>query len=539
MNIKFILKILYNKFKMTISSIACVINHKGNFAIGHANNLLCKIKEDIKFFSHITQSKNYVEEKFTFDQNIVLMGRKTWFSIPNKNRPLKNRINIVLTNDENLLTLSKYDLKIFNLQNSKSKFIKTLSLKLFPKISFNNSVIFMNLKTFESFYKLYNLNVFVIGGSEIYKLFSEHHFLKPEYYYLTEVTNYKFSTDIDQNEIIYMEPIDESYKLINHSLKGKCSNSNMEYRFLTYQRFDNFKTDEHNYLNLCSKIIDEGKERIDRTGVGTKSLFAQQISFDISDTIPLFTTKRMAWKHCIEELLWFLRGDTDVKILQKKGIKIWDGNTSRKFLDDNGLSHYDEGILGPGYGWQWRFFNANYSQNFADTYNIDNNKIGGVDQIQNAINELKNNPFSRRIIVSAWNPSQLSQMALPPCHMLFQFYVEEINEEKYLNCHLFQRSQDEFLGCPFNVFSYSVLVYIIALKCNMKPGKLVCSVTDAHIYLNHNVAVNQQLERNPRPFPKLILNQSVRTKDFKDITIDDFDLIGYFPYMSIKAQMAV
>jgi thymidylate synthase len=335
-----------------------------------------------------------------------------------------------------------------------------------------------------------------------------------------------------------MEPIDETYKLIEYS-DTKTSSNDYKYRFLTYKKESNFKTNEHNYLNLCNKIIKYGNKRDDRTGVGTIGLFGEQLTFDISDTIPLFTTKRMAWKHCIEELLWFLRGDTDVKLLQKKGVKIWDGNTSREFLDKHGLYHYNEGILGPGYSWQWRFFNAKYSQTFSDTSLINTRIIGGVDQIDEVIKLLKSNPYSRRILVSAWNPSQLSQMALPPCHFAFQFYVEERDNEKYLNCHLFQRSQDEFLGCPFNIFSYSVLTYIIALKCDMKPGKLVCSITDAHIYMNHLDAVKEQLKRNPRPFPKLVLNKEIKNKDFKYINITDFDLIGYFPYMSIKAPMAV
>jgi len=528
---------------MTINSIACITPYKGKFAIGYANNLLCKLSEDIKFFADITTQTCSINSNLSdntnsnFDQNVVVMGRKTWFSIPNKNRPLKNRINIVLTNDKNLINLTKKDLKIFNLQNNKSTMIKNISKKIFKHVSFNDSVLFMNFKTFEEFYELYKFNVFIIGGGEIYKLFAKHSFLKPEYYYLTEIYNYKFENKI-LDEIIYMDPIDESYKLISYSNK-KRSKNDIEYRFLTYKKHDNFKTDENNYLNLCSKILNEGKERIDRTGVGTLSLFGEHMSFDLSESIPLFTTKRMAWKHCIEELLWFLRGDTDVKILQKKGIKIWDGNTSREFLDSHNLSHYNEGILGPGYSWQWRFFNAKYSQTLSDTSNVDIKKIGGVDQIQNVINQLKNNPFSRRIIVSAWNPSQLSEMALPPCHFAFQFYVHENDNKKYLNCHLFQRSQDEFLGCPFNIFSYSVLTYILALKCDMQPGKLTCSITDAHIYLNHISSINEQLNRSPRPFPKLVINQNVKNKDFKDITINDFDLIGYFPEMSIKAPMAV
>lgn len=527
---------------MTISAIACITHYKGKFAIGYANNLLCKIPEDIKFFANTTQTITNSNDDFVLNQNIVVMGRKTWFSIPNKNRPLKNRINIVLTNDKNLLKLTEEKLKIFNLQNKndKSHIISKLTRKLFDKVSLNDSVLFMTFKTFENFYKMYKMNVFVIGGGEIYNLFAQHSFLKPEYYYLTEIYNYKLEKINEitcQKEIVYMEPIDESYKLIEFT--EKKTSDNYEYRFLKYKLEKNYVSDEHDYLNLCNKIIEKGNERIDRTNIGTKSLFAQHLNFDISETIPLLTTKRMAWKHCIEELLWFLRGDTDAKILQKKGIKIWDGNTSRQFLNDHGLTDYDEGVLGPGYGWQWRFFNAKYSQLFADTSNINTKKIKGVDQIQNAINDLKKNPFSRRILVSAWNPCQLSEMALPPCHFAFQFYVEEINSEKYLNCHLFQRSQDEFLGCPFNIFSYSVLTYIIALKCNMKPGKLSCSITDAHIYSNHINAVKEQLKRNPRPFPKLVLDKSISTKELKDITIDDFELIGYFPHLGIKAPMAV
>jgi thymidylate synthase len=268
-------------------------------------------------------------------------------------------------------------------------------------------------------------------------------------------------------------------------------------------------------------------------------MFGHQISFDISQSIPLFTTKRVPWKSCIEELLWFMRGDTDAKILQHKGVHIWDGNTSREFLDSRGLQHYDAGILGAGYGWQWRFFGANYSQAFADTSEIDRSKIGGFDQLAYVENELRTNPFSRRIMMSYWNPTDFDKTSLLPCHFTCQFYVTERYGERYLSCHFVMRSNDLFLGNPFNIFSYAVLTYILAMRCDMKPDRLVYSVGDAHIYKNHLEQVAEQLHRSPRPFPKLRLNSEVRTKSIDNITVDDFDIVGYFPHPSIRAPMAI
>jgi thymidylate synthase len=241
----------------------------------------------------------------------------------------------------------------------------------------------------------------------------------------------------------------------------------------------------------------------------------------------------------VEELLWFCRGDTDAKILQKKGIKIWDGNTSREFLDNRGLYHYDEGILGAGYGWQIRFQGAKYSQNFADTSKCDTSLIGGFDQLAYIENLLKTDPFSRRIMMCYWNPSDFDKTALLPCHYSIQFYVTEEKGERYLSSHFIMRSNDVFLGNPVNISSYSVLTYILALKCNMKPKELVYSCSDTHIYRNHITQVKEQLSRTCMPFPKLKLDDSIKNKDWPDITINDFELIGYFSHPSIKAPMAI
>jgi dihydrofolate reductase/thymidylate synthase len=497
---------------MPIKLIACVTQYKGKLGIGNKNGLLFNLKEDLKYFQKITINESRPQK------NVVLMGRKTWFSIPKEKRPLKDRLNLVLTNDKNLLQVSPYP----------SFFFRNRPL--------DKDVYFLTYAQFLDFYKRTNANVFVIGGGQIYNMFLSNRFLKPERLYITEVTDTLSPSNAPDT---FLANFDASYKLLSISEKHIDPKTSVQFRFLTYITNDNTRTDEQQYLDLCKYIIDKGSDRMDRTQVGTKSSFGHQLKFDISFTVPLLTTKRVPWKHCIEELLWFLRGDTDAKLLQSKGVKIWDGNTSREFLDSHGLQHYEEGILGPGYGWQWRFFGAKYSQAFANTLDIDKEKVGGIDQIAAAIHLLKTDPYNRRIVVSAWNPNQLEEMALPPCHFAFQFYVEKRNGVNFLSCHLMQRSQDEFLGSPFNIFSYTVLTYIIALKCDMQPDKLVMSIGDAHIYKNHIDQMQEQLARTLRPLPKLILNPNIKNKDFQDISLSDFEVVGYMPHNSIKAPMAI
>jgi len=288
-------------------------------------------------------------------------------------------------------------------------------------------------------------------------------------------------------------------------------------------------------------ILTNGNERKDRTSTGTISTFGNQIRFDISNTIPLMTTKRVPYKTIIEELLWFCRGDSDAKILQAKGIKIWDGNTSREFLDKRGLIHYPNGVIGPQYGFLWRHFGATYSPDFADSSKIDTSLIGGFDQLKYVEDLLQNDPFSRRIMISAWSPNQLNEQVLPSCHHTIQFYVEEDThtQEKYLSCMFIMRSNDVFLANVYNVICYTILTYILAKKYNMKPKEIIYTCGDTHIYKNHIEAVQQQITNLPRPFPKLILDESIIHKDWKDITIDDFDIVGYFPHGTIKAPMAV
>ena len=500
---------------MTINIISCVIPYKNRLAIGKNNDLLVKLKGDQKFFKKITMES--LSNSSKLDKNVVLMGRKTWYSIPQEKRPFENRINLVLTNDSDLLKLSPYN----------------------PRKKIDKNVYFLNYKGFIEFYKKTFANVFVIGGSDIYNLFlkADSHF-SADNIYLTEVKNYKLKDEPDT----FIDIPDYRYRLISYSEKYESEKREYEkcnYRILKY-KLTNTLTDEFKYLDLAQKILENGNARPDRTGVGTISNFVESLRFDISNgTLPLLTTKRVPLKACIEELLFFCRGDTNAKILDNLGVKIWNGNSSREFLDKRGLRTYKEGILGPVYGWQWRFFGAKYSQAFADTSVIDTSKIGGVDQLENVLHQLKTDPFSRRIIISAWNPTNLNKMVLPPCHYSIQFYVEEKDNIKYLSALFNMRSSDVFLGLPFNIASYTILLHILAKKAGMKPKEIVYVGGDVHLYKNHIDQIKEQISRTPRPFPKLKLSEELKYKDWNQMKYEHFDLVGYFPHESIKADMAV
>nr|XP_021135825.1 thymidylate synthase [Columba livia] len=245
------------------------------------------------------------------------------------------------------------------------------------------------------------------------------------------------------------------------------------------------------------------------------------------DQFPLLTTKRVFWKGVLEELLWFIKGSTNAKELSAKGVKIWDANGSREFLDKQGFSSREEGDLGPVYGFQWRHFGAEYKDMHTDYSNQ------GVDQLQKVIETIKTNPDDRRIIMCAWNPKDISLMALPPCHALCQFYV--VNGE--LSCQLYQRSGDMGLGVPFNIASYSLLTYMIAHVTGLKPGEFIHTLGDAHVYLNHVEPLKVQLQREPRPFPKLRILRKV--EDISDFKAEDFQIEDYNPHPPIKMEMAV
>jgi thymidylate synthase len=261
------------------------------------------------------------------------------------------------------------------------------------------------------------------------------------------------------------------------------------------------------YLDLMERVLSEGVEKRDRTGVGTRSIFGHQLRFDLNNGFPLVTTKKLHVKSIIYELLWFLRGDTNVKYLDEHGVTIWDD-----WADDNG-------DLGPVYGRQWRAWPT------ADGRSID--------QITDVVNDIRRNPDSRRLIVTAWNPGENERMALTPCHCLFQFYVAD----GALSCQLYQRSADVFLGVPFNIASYALLTLMIAQVTNLRPGAFAHSFGDTHLYLNHLEQAGLQLSRSPRPLPTMKLNPAV--KDLFAFRYEDFALEGYEPHPHIRAAVAV
>lgn len=288
--------------------------------------------------------------------------------------------------------------------------------------------------------------------------------------------------------------------------------------------------EEKQYLDLIRKILAEGDVRGDRTGTGTKAIFGAQMRFSLTDnTLPLLTTKRVFYRGVLEELLWFIRGDTNAKHLQEKGVHIWDGNSTRAFLDSRGLTANEEGDLGPVYGFQWRHFGAEYVDFHTDYTGQ------GVDQLQEIIDTLRKNPTDRRMVLSAWNPAAISRMALPPCHMFCQFFVANGR----LSCQMYQRSCDVGLGVPFNIASYSLLTIMIAWVCNLEPGEFIHVMGDTHVYLNHIDALQVQLEREPRPFPKLRIKPGTQRESIDGFKFEDFELSDYNPYPKIEMEMAV
>jgi thymidylate synthase len=261
------------------------------------------------------------------------------------------------------------------------------------------------------------------------------------------------------------------------------------------------------YLELCKHVLENGVKKEDRTGTGTISTFGYQMRFDLQEGFPLMTTKKLHTKSIIHELLWFLKGDTNIKYLQENGVRIWN-----EWADE-------KGELGPVYGHQWRSWPA---------------KDGStIDQISNVVNQIKNNPDSRRLIVSAWNVADVDNMALPPCHCFFQFYVADGK----LSCQLYQRSADVFLGVPFNIASYALLVHMMAQATNLEVGEFVHTFGDVHIYTNHLDQIKEQLKREPRPLPTLKMNSDVSS--IFDFTFDDFTIEGYDPHPHIKGAVSV
>lgn len=456
-----------------------------------------KIKSDLDYFKNITTGNG---------NNAVIMGRKTFESLPCTYLP--NRLNIVITKDNSLL-------------NSKNE----LSNLLFVN-SLQSALDIVKLKNCE--------DAFVIGGITLIQEALSRPELKKVY--ITKISeNLLLSNLEDELQTIEYKLsnnfIQESYKTENFNngtIEGKVE-------FYCYTLNNKISNNfEKHYLNLLKHVLENGKERTDRTNVGTVSIFGNFFKINVENEFPLLTTKKMFWKGIVEELLFFISGSSDTKLLEAKGVNIWKGNTSREFLDKYKLTQYREGETGPIYGYNWRYFGKKYIPLDQRETNESENEYQGVDQLQNAINLIKTDPTSRRIMVSAWNPIDLDKVCLPPCHYNYEFYVEDKNK---LSILVNMRSVDLFLGLPFNIASYTLLLYMIAHLCNLKPYEVSFSLGDSHIYLNHLEQVKLQLNREVKNASKLKIVRNVRSID--DFKFEDFELINYECCGPIKAEMAV
>lgn len=411
--------------------------------------------------------------------NIVIMGRKTWESI--KDKPLKKRLNIVIT---------------------KSHIPK-------PVITFSSvNDCHTWLNAHDEYKKWWKHERWVIGGKMLFDEYYEKNLI-----WRSVITTLKKSFNCDNQ-------IDAS----KYSKKLTLSKMDI-HKHLDINTYYVNNDGEQLYLDLLQDILQNGSIVQNRTSVDTISIFGTQLKFSLLSegdqiSFPILTTKDMFFKGVVEELLWFIRGETNSKILENKGVNIWKQNSSRKTLDELGLN-YPEGENGPIYGKQWRKWEG------------PNGKIH--DQLSNVIHSLKTNPFSRRHIISAWNVADLHKMSLPPCHVLYQFYVKHIEGKKYLSCSMYQRSADCFLGLPFNIASVALFTIMIAKEVNMIPENIIISIGDAHIYMNHIKQVKEQLNRKPLKFPTIEFSR----KKIDEYKFSDFQLINYFRYPRIKAKMVV
>ena len=506
---------------------------KDEMGIGLDGALPWRLPKDMAYFKSITSQ---VDEPGA--RNAVVMGRKTWESIPAKFRPLPGRLNVVLSKSGALVEAGSENAAP---GNGDGQAPEVLPEGVVLRDSLDAALELMATPEHASAVE----RVFVVGGAQVYA----EALASPlcQAVHLTEVTAPSEAPESFKCDAFLPAINPARFKLYAASPVIR-ERDGAKIQFLTYAGADpdtgkfrargteivpkaaaaaGVRHEELQYLDLIREIIEEGNVKGDRTGTGTISKFGKQMRFDLRRNFPLLTTKRVFWRGVAEELLWFVGGRTSAKELQDKDIHIWDGNGSREYLDSVGLGHREEGDLGPVYGFQWRHFGAEYKDMHADY------EGQGVDQLAEVIDKIKNNPNDRRILLTAWNPAALKQMALPPCHMFCQFYVA--NGE--LSCQMYQRSCDMGLGVPFNIASYSLLTCMIAQVCGLKPGDFVHCCGDTHVYSNHVEPLMRQLENEPRPFPILKINPD--KKDIDSFEFSDFTIEGYDPHPKIEMKMAV
>jgi dihydrofolate reductase/thymidylate synthase len=377
--------------------------------------------------------------------------------------------------------------------------------------------------------------IFVVGGAQIYDMALKHPMCRE--CVMTHITG-KYNCDVNFPPIPSTEFCREDCVVTDELTKEK----------LCYTIFRRVNNPETKYLKLMRKIMSE-PDRPNRTGINTRGVFSKRIKFPLSDSwgrgvVPLLTTKFVSKRVTIQELLWFISGETSIAKLTEANVHIWDGNTSREFLDSRGLVNFPEGELGKGYGYQWRHFGGNYvageihtDGNTTEIWHNPSKDLGGIDQLAKVIDGLRRDPYDRRHVVTAWNPCDLKEVALPACHLMYQFYVDK---NARLNIFVNMRSADLFLGVPINLASYGILCHLVGKLIGRQCGKLVLVMVDCHVYTNHLEAIIQQSKNTPRGFPTIRINERIGLEStIDDITADDIIISDYYPAEIIKAPMAV
>lgn len=458
--------------------------------IGLDNKIPWHVKEDLQNFKKLTLN------------NMVIMGYYTFSSLNFK--PLSERLNIVIT--------SKYE----NYKNESNLIFLS---------SVNNAIQYGLLLD-------YIQTIWIIGGRYLYE---QIHIIKPNEVYLTLINHKINNPDAIKLSNNFFEYLNNNYSLIESNDIQICKFNIYKIKNIEYKS-TNIISEENNYLNLLKNTIRDGDFRMTRNDY-TWSIFGPQIEFDISERFPLLTSKKLPFKMIFEELMFFINGFTDNKILKEKNIHIWDANTTTQFLKANSKTHLLEDDMGPMYGFQWRHFNTPYDRP-KNRNNSDYYKLKGIDQLEKVINELKTDPFSRRILLTTFNPSQVEQGVLYPCHsIVLQFYCRKINDNIMVSVKMYQRSADLFLGLPFNIASTALFLYLICNVCgdSYKPDKMIITLGDAHIYQSHIDAVLTQLQSNIYTFPKLnIKNRYTNIEEYK---YEDIELLEYKSDRIIKAKM--
>ena len=485
-------------------NVNIIVAHCNGGGIGKDGNIPWKLQRDMKYFKGLTTDTynddgNLIENT----RNAVIMGRKTYESIPEKFRPLSDRYNLVLSSNKHKnLTVDEIDHHLgidLHYMNSYKELYDSI-------IEHRTSIA----------------NIYVIGGGSIYNDFlwneNVHKMFNVKMIYVTRIRK-KYDCDA------YFPKIPSNYFIEDYT--PDFEEDNHKYYFIRYEKKEQ-EHEEYNYLKIVKDVLENNTYKLDRTGEGILSQFGCTQRYDIYNSFPLLTTKRMFWKGIVEELLWFLRGDTNVQNLIDKGVHIWDKNSDREFLDSIGLNHRKEYDGGPIYGFNFRHFGAKYIDCNTDYTGQ------GVDQVSEVLRLIREEPNSRRILINLWNPSELKNVCLPACHCLYQFYVDG----DFLSCSMYQRSGDLGLGVPFNIASASLMTYIFARLTGKYPKELIHTIGDAHIYKNHVNAVNEQLKREPTPFPKVLIKNTGQ-KCIEDFKYEDFVVSGYEPHPTIKMDMAV